>query len=139
MDDTIEGVSVIIRREECFLLVRRAHPPFQYMLAFPGGRVRKGESLHDAARREVEEETGLSTNALEAADTFDIETEKGRYRLHVFSATAEGDAVAGDDAASLYWLDLEAMQRQRKEITEDTLRLAQSFATEKAHRVERPS
>ncbi len=52
------------------LLIQRALPPFEGTWALPGGFVRVDETLEDAARRELEEETGLRKVFLEQLYTF---------------------------------------------------------------------
>jgi 8-oxo-dGTP diphosphatase len=52
------------------LLIRRGLEPFQGKWALPGGFVRVGESLEDAVRRELREETGIDRVFLEQLYTF---------------------------------------------------------------------
>jgi 8-oxo-dGTP diphosphatase len=52
------------------MLIQRGLPPFEGEWALPGGFVRVDETLDDAARRELEEETGLRKVFLEQLYTF---------------------------------------------------------------------
>ena len=52
------------------LLIQRDQPPFAGQWALPGGFVNLDESLEAAARRELEEETGVSVSYLEQLYTF---------------------------------------------------------------------
>lgn len=53
------------------LLIERAAPPCAGQWALPGGLLLPGESLDDAARRKLEDETGVSDVFLEQLYTFD--------------------------------------------------------------------
>ena len=53
------------------LLIERATPPCAGQWALPGGLLLPGESLDDAARRKLEDETGVSDVFLEQLYTFD--------------------------------------------------------------------
>src|SRR5688572_6419396 len=52
------------------LLIKRGVEPFLGKWALPGGFVRMEESLEDAARRELEEESGIRPSHLEQLYTF---------------------------------------------------------------------
>ncbi|MHC1627988.1 MAG: NUDIX domain-containing protein [Candidatus Nezhaarchaeales archaeon] len=51
--------AVIIRKNGNIILVKRRRPPYEGHWALPGGFVEYGETVEDAVKREVKEETGL--------------------------------------------------------------------------------
>jgi len=55
----IATVSTLLIAQEKILFVRRAIPPYTGKWAPPGGYPEKGESMREAAVRELKEETGL--------------------------------------------------------------------------------
>lgn len=58
------AVSAAIFRHGKILLVRRAGAPAKGLWTLPGGRVEVGETLVEAVRREVLEETGLTIDVI---------------------------------------------------------------------------
>src|SRR5215510_10489762 len=63
------------------LLIQRGLPPFEGKWSLPGGFVRIDEPLEDAARRELEEETGISQVFLEQLYTFGAVDRDPRERV----------------------------------------------------------
>lgn len=58
------GVHVLVERGEQLLMLRRAGTGFfDGLYSLPGGHVESGESLQQAALRELAEETGLQADA----------------------------------------------------------------------------
>ena len=55
---------VVVDRDRGVLMVRRKNPPYKGYLALPGGFVEIGETVEQAARRELAEETGMEATNL---------------------------------------------------------------------------
>lgn len=90
------------------LLVKRKNWPFEGMWAIPGGFVEMGESLEEAASRELEEETGAKGVYLEQLYTFGAPGRDPRTRVITvaYFALVSADLLklrASSDAADVGW------------------------------------
>lgn len=90
------------------LLIQRALPPFEGQWALPGGFVRVTETLEDAARRELEEETGLTNVFLEQLYTFGDVDRDPRERVvsvahYALVNLRDHKAQAATDARDAAW------------------------------------
>jgi ADP-ribose pyrophosphatase YjhB (NUDIX family) len=66
------GVGVLVIENGRALLVKRRNPPSANMWSLPGGHLEPGESILEAAERELEEETGVRAKALGIIDITDL-------------------------------------------------------------------
>jgi len=105
--------TIVVSDGGSVLLVRRKHEPFKGHWAIPGGFVEIDEPLEHAARRELEEETGLTGVELTQLRTFGTpgRDPRGRTVSVVFLATVKGrpGPQAGSDAAEARWFPLDAL------------------------------
>lgn len=93
------------------LLIRRGNEPFRGRWALPGGFVDVGERLEDAARRELEEETGLTGVALQQLGAFgDPDRDPREHTVSVVYygvlAGAAPPVRGADDAVEARWFPL---------------------------------
>jgi 8-oxo-dGTP diphosphatase len=96
---------VAIRAGEV-LLIHRKNPPEGW--ALPGGFVDYGESVEDAAARELKEETGLT---LKSHRLVGVYSKPGRDpRFHTLTVAYAGEVTGelkpGDDAEDAHWFKL---------------------------------
>jgi 8-oxo-dGTP diphosphatase len=107
--------SVVIKRKK-ILLVRRGNAPSKGLWGLPGGAVEIGETIVQAAIREVEEETGVKVEVikyLEALDSINRDDE-GRIRFHyvIFEHLAKpvtGEPRAATDVDDVGWFPIKEL------------------------------
>jgi len=130
------GVGGVVIDGDRVLLVRRARAPLQGEWSLPGGLVEVGESLANAVRREIAEETGLEVRVEGIVKVLDrITFAKGRdakkrvkyhYVLVDFLCRADGgDLRAASDVSDARWV-------QRRDLAKYQLRPATMHVIEKA-------
>jgi 8-oxo-dGTP diphosphatase len=109
---TTDVVIFTIRQDQLkVLLIKRALPPYRNMWALPGGFIKLEESLEEGARRELEEETGVSDVYLEQLYTFGDPNRDPRERVITVAFFAlvrseEIDIQAGSDAEGVSWFGM---------------------------------
>lgn len=111
------GVGVVVWRGDRVLLVRRGRPPRLGEWGLPGGGQEVGETLFEAAVREVREETGVTIEPLQILTAVDGITrdEEGRVRFHytLIEVAAEwraGEPRPSDDVTDVRWAGLEEVE-----------------------------
>lgn len=93
-------VAIVLPSNE-LVIIERKYPPLGFALV--GGFVDYGESVEDAARREVMEEVGLELTYLEQVGVWSKPDRDKRAHIVTvaFLAKAEGHPKAGDDAKAV--------------------------------------
>lgn len=110
------ATSAAVFRDGQVLLARRGQPPSPGVWTLPGGRVEPGETLAEAAAREVMEEVGVDCAMLGVAGAVDViqHGEDGTLRAHfvVVSHAARwvgGEPRTGPEAAEVGWFAPDAL------------------------------
>lgn len=106
----ILAASAVIRNGDGdYLSVQRANPPEQGRWTLPGGHVGPGETIAQAAIREVREEPGLMVRIIRPLGQLHVPDRKaGLYEIRDFLAEKiGGEMIAGDDAAAVGWFGTE--------------------------------
>lgn len=114
---TVDIVILTLRDKKLqVLLIQRKSWPFADAWAIPGGFVMMDESLDDAARRELREETGVVDVALEQLHTFGDPGRDPRTRVITVAYTAliASETIivsASTDAADAGWFPIHDLPR----------------------------
>lgn len=111
---TVDVAIVTLEPSPHVLLVRRKNPPFAGRWALPGGYVNENERIGDAAKRELHEETGVTTANLEQLYTSgDPGRDPRGWTVTVaYLARVLPDQLkpqAADDAEAVGWFPLDQL------------------------------
>ena len=103
--------AVILNQAGEVVLIRRGKEPRRGEWSIPGGRLEWGESVHDALRREVHEETGLKVEIEGLIDVVDAvsrnaagEAIRHYVLIDFLTRPIDGELCAGSDAAEARWV-----------------------------------
>jgi ADP-ribose pyrophosphatase YjhB (NUDIX family) len=101
------AVDCVILLEGKVLVIHRRNPPLGW--ALPGGFVEYGETVEQAVRREMKEETGLELEDLRQFRVYSDPKRdpRGHVVSVVFTARGLGKPEAGDDADRYRLIDLD--------------------------------
>jgi len=112
------GALAVVLHQGQVLLVQRSKQPDAGLWGFPGGHVEWGETVLEAARRELFEETAVAAEPLHYLDNLDLlrRDESGQVASHyllvgVACQYQSGDPVAGDDAQDARWFPIDQIRR----------------------------
>lgn len=107
------AASVAVIRDGKVLVATRTKPPAPAVFSLPGGVVESGETLAEAALRELHEEVGVTAEMIGFVDHVEVigRDAEGRARHHfvVCAHVAQwraGEGQAGPEAGETRWVDL---------------------------------
>ncbi|GGO87395.1 hypothetical protein GCM10011348_40510 [Marinobacterium nitratireducens] len=123
----IAAASAVVIRDGEALMVKRGRAPNKDLWSFPGGKIEPGETVAQAALRELVEETGVRAEARELIRVLDIiARDDAQLQYHYLLVVMRcdwlgGDPVAADDAADARWIPLWQLREGHYPLTDTVL------------------
>lgn len=125
----LAALAVVLHQDRA-LLVRRKNPPDAGLWGFPGGHVEWGETVGQAAIRELREETGVSAMPLTYLPPLDVVVpdDQGGTQFHFLLAPVlcryqSGKPVAQDDVTEAAWIDCDQITREALQMSANVAQL----------------
>lgn len=131
------GAIAVVYQDGNVILVQRGKDPNRGFWGFPGGHVELGETLQDAAIRELCEETGVIAEPIDTLRLLDVidRGEDHSIRSHyvlgvVLCRYVSGTPTAQDDAADARWVNVESMTKTDLPFLPQVVEVAEEAAVE---------
>lgn len=112
------GALAVVMHDTQVLLVQRSKQPDAGLWGFPGGHVEWGETVMQAAQRELREETSVIADPLRYLDNLDLlrRDARGLVQSHyllvgVACQYRSGTPLAGDDALDARWFPIDRIRQ----------------------------
>jgi ADP-ribose pyrophosphatase YjhB (NUDIX family) len=102
--------GLVVRRHGGVLQIVVVHRPAQEDWSYPKGKLEEGETYEEAARREVQEETGMACRLLSFVGHVEYVDRKGRPKVVAYwmMAAEAGAFRVNVEVDELRWLDIPA-------------------------------
>lgn len=115
------GIAAIVKNFNGeILMIKRKKAPAKDLWGFPGGEIEFGETIEEATKREVKEETGFNVEVGKMLTVGEaIERENDIHRVVIVSEAEikSGNPKPSDDAADIMWFSIEKINQIKKEIS----------------------
>ena len=131
MTRPVAAAIAVVMRVRQVILVQRRNPPDAGLWGYPGGRIEPGETILEAAVRELHEETGLTGHPLGLLRPFDVFDRSpagdllGHFiLLPVLCRWISGNPEAADDALDAAWFDIDRLESGKAILSSRVIDLA---------------
>lgn len=96
-------IMVYSRTDNMLLLCKRSHDPYEGMYNFVGGKIEPGETGAEAAYRELEEETGITSDDIVLSHMMDITYYNQECYVEVYAGVLDKEVTLRSEKHPLFW------------------------------------
>ena len=106
----MQGYNVIVvfnKEQDRVLMCRRTKDPYKGLSNFVGGKIEKNEDGYAAAYREMQEESGISSDDIMLTHLVDFTYPLDDCYVEVYVGRLKNDVVLKEEKHPLYWSELD--------------------------------
>ncbi|MGI6341190.1 MAG: NUDIX hydrolase [Minisyncoccales bacterium] len=129
-------VLTIVVQDNKILLLKRKKGDFINLLAIPGGKIEENEHVKDAAKRELEEESGIESDFKEylgCVSEILIEKNaiKANFILHLCELIPKTKNISNDVEGKMEWYNLNSLDKIKEQIIPSDYEMIKNFVLNK--------